>query len=257
MRTLDPRPRLAMEAAAASLAFFTGARVHLVNGPVDWLLTVVWLVVLTNSFNLLDNMDGAAAVVATTTAVALTVAAVVGGQVLVGGLAAIVAGSCLGFLLYNWHPARIFMGDAGSLFLGFLLAALALKLRFSVGHLSAAVAVVFLAGPALFDTTLVVLSRSRARRPIYLGGTDHTSHRLLGLGLSTHGVGMVLLAVTAVCGGLGVAVGHGVVTPWVALPLASTGVVLLAALLRQERSGEVEHVPLAIGEPIAVLADIE
>src|SRR3954447_12028656 len=119
MRMLGPFPRLAMEASAATLAFATGVRVHLVNGPVDWTLTVVWLVVLTNAFNLLDNMDGLAAVIATITAIGLAVTAAIGGQALVGALASIVAGACLGFLIYNWHPARIFMGDAGSLFLGF------------------------------------------------------------------------------------------------------------------------------------------
>jgi hypothetical protein len=142
--------------------------------------------------------------------VALAVAAVLGGQVLVGGMAAIVAGSCLGFLLYNWYPARIFMGDAGSLFVGFLLAALALKLRFPVGHLAGAAAVGLLAGLALFDTALVVISRVWHRRPIYLGGTDHTSHRLMRLGMSTPAVGVLLMVVTGLCGAIGVAVGRGV-----------------------------------------------
>src|SRR5438477_548004 len=83
---------------------------------------------------------------------------------------------CVGFLLYNWHPARIFLGDAGSLFLGFLLAALALELRSTAGHRAVLAAVVLLAGMALFDTTLVVVSRVRAGRSIMVGGTDHTSH---------------------------------------------------------------------------------
>jgi UDP-GlcNAc:undecaprenyl-phosphate GlcNAc-1-phosphate transferase len=254
MRTLDPRPRLAMEAAAASLAFFVGARLYLVNGPVDWVLTVIWLVVLTNSFNLLDNMDGAAGLVGAGTAVALTVAAVLGGQVLVGGMAAVVAGSCIGFLLYNWHPARIFMGDAGSLFLGFLLAALALKLRFPVHQSARLTAVILLAGVALFDTTLVVISRVRERRPIYLGSTDHTSHRLMRLGLSTPAVGLVLTAATAVCGSLGVAVGRGAVSPWVLLPVAAFGVALLAFLLANRPLEERVPVALSTVEPTPVLA---
>src|SRR4051812_41101301 len=164
MRTLGPGPRVFMEAVAATAAFLTGARVHLVNDPVDWALTVVWLVLLTNSFNLLDNMDGAAALIGTVSAVAIAVCAALGGQVLVAGLAVAVAGACAGFLLYNWHPARIFMGDAGSLFLGFLLASLALKLRFPAGHRAGLVAVALVAAPAIFDTTLVVISRRRAGR---------------------------------------------------------------------------------------------
>src|SRR4051812_9432138 len=132
VRTLGPAPRLAVEVAAATLAFSMGARVALVGGVGDWALTVLWLVVVTNAFNLLDNMDGAAGGVGCTIAIALAIAAVVDGQFFVAGLAAVVAGACLGFLLHNWHPARIFMGDAGSLFIGFLLASIALELRFAV-----------------------------------------------------------------------------------------------------------------------------
>lgn len=235
VRTLGPLPRVVIEAMAASLAFATGARVHLVNGPVDWLLTVTWLVVLTNSFNLLDNMDGAAGLIGTATAVALAVAAMLGGQTLVGGLAAVVAGCCAGFLLYNWYPARIFMGDAGSLFLGFLLASLALKLRFPVSHIAGLAAVALLAGVALFDTALVIVSRLRGGRPIYLGGTDHTSHRLLSLGLSTPMVGVTLLAATALCGSLGVAVGRGALSAWAFVPVAASGLALIPVLLAYER----------------------
>jgi len=254
VRTLGPLPRVAIEAMAASLAFATGARVHLLNGPVDWLLTVTWLVVLTNSFNLLDNMDGAAGLVGTATAIAISVAAMLGGQTLVGGLAAVVAGSCAGFLLYNWYPARIFMGDAGSLFLGFLLASLALKLRFPVHHLAALAAVALLAGLALFDTTLVVISRWRDGRPSYLGGTDHTSHRLLRLGLSTPMVGVALLVATAFCGGLGVAVGRGLVSAWVFVPVAVTGLALIPALLAQDRTEEVGVVAI-VREPAPLLLE--
>jgi len=254
MRMLDPRPRLVMEAAAASLAFFTGARIHLVNGPVDWALTVTWLVVLTNSFNLLDNMDGAAAVIGSATAVALAVAAMLGGQVLVGGLAAIVAGSCLGFLLYNWYPARIFMGDAGSLFVGFLLSALALKLRFPVGHLAGVLAVALLAGVALFDTTLVVISRTRHGRPLFMGGTDHTSHRLMRLGMSTPAVGVLLMVVTGMCGAIGVAVGRGVLSAWVVAPVAAAGLLALTSLLSREAAEDAQTATLPGVEP-AVLPE--
>jgi UDP-GlcNAc:undecaprenyl-phosphate GlcNAc-1-phosphate transferase len=234
MRMLGPVPRLITEVAAASLAFATGARVHLVNDPVDWVLTVAWLVILTNAFNLLDNMDGAAGVIASVTAVALTVTAALGGQVLVAGLAAIVAGSCVGFLLYNWHPARIFLGDAGSLFLGFLLAALALELRSTAGHRAVLAAVVLLAGPALFDTTLVVVSRVRAGRSIMVGGTDHTSHRLARRGLPTRVVVGLLAVVTAVSCSLGVAVSRGTLSPWTVVPLALVACIAMAVLLRED-----------------------
>ena len=151
-------------------------------------VSVIALVVLTNSFNLLDNMDSAAGAIAATIATALAVTALLEGQILVGGLAVVVASASLGFLVYNWHPASIFMGDAGSLFLGFLLAVIALKLRTGVGHFPSAVAAVLLVAPAVLDTTLVVISRVRSGRPIYIGGTDHSSHRLMLLGIGPRAV---------------------------------------------------------------------
>ena len=258
VRSLGPGFRLVMETLAATIAFLLGARVHLVGDVGDWALTVAWIVVLTNSFNLLDNMDGAAAVVASVTAVALTVAAALGGQVLVAEVAVVVAGCAVGFLVYNWHPARIFMGDAGSLFLGFMLSSLALKLRFSTGHVSGLVAVVFLAGPALFDTVLVVVSRTRSGRNIFSGGTDHTSHRLMRMGLTPRSVAAILALVAGLSGAFGVLVGRGTLAPWVVLPSALIAAVLLGLLLteppeaavmveapeREQRNGRRVVVPL-------------
>ncbi|MDQ4133751.1 MAG: undecaprenyl/decaprenyl-phosphate alpha-N-acetylglucosaminyl 1-phosphate transferase [Actinomycetota bacterium] len=233
LRTVGPGKRLLVEVLAASMVFAAGARVQLVGGVGDWALTVAWLVVITNAFNLLDNMDGCAAFMATVTGLGLAVAAHLEGQVLVAGMAALVAGASAGFLVHNWHPARIFMGDAGSLFLGFLLATIALKLRFPVPHIDGAVAVAFLAAPALFDTTLVVISRAQAHRPIWIGGTDHTSHRLRDLGLGTRLVSAVMATSTAACCALGILIGRGLVPTLYALaPACAVGVVLLVLLLR-------------------------
>jgi UDP-GlcNAc:undecaprenyl-phosphate/decaprenyl-phosphate GlcNAc-1-phosphate transferase len=241
VRTLGPVIRVVAEIVAALLAAAAGARAHLIGGPLDWIVTAVWLVVITNSFNLLDNMDGVAGMIATTTAVALVVAAGLQGQWLVGSMAAVLAGSCLGFLLYNWHPARIFMGDAGSLFLGFLLGSIALKLRFPVSHRASLSAVLLLTGPALFDTTLVVLSRLHAGTPIYLGGTDHSSHRLLRLGLTTRTVASILALACVASSSLGVAVGRGIVSPLPVLSGAGLAAIAgLAFLLRLPATTE-EH----------------
>jgi UDP-GlcNAc:undecaprenyl-phosphate GlcNAc-1-phosphate transferase len=233
VRTLPPKVRLVVEGGAASVVFFYGSRVNVFGGAGDFVLTVAWLVIITNSFNLLDNVDGAMGAIGTTIAFALTCAAVLEGQYLVGALAAVVAGACLGFLMHNWHPASIFMGDAGSLFLGFLLAAIGLKLRTAVDHGPSVVAVLLLVGPALFDTTLVVISRVRAGRRIYLGNTDHTSHRFLRLGLSHTATTLVLVAGTAYSCGFGVAVARGGVSA--ELAVAATVVpaaIALALLLR-------------------------
>ena len=233
IRTVRPLVRLVIEIVAAIAVVAAGASVQLFGGPVDFAISVAFLVVLTNAFNLLDNMDGALGSIGAVVAVALAVTALLEGQVLVGGLAAVVACACLGFLVHNWHPARIFMGDAGSLFLGFLLAVIALKLRTGVPRPASAVALVLLLGLALFDTTLVVISRTRAGRPIYLGGTDHTAHRLMLLGFSPRTSTAVLVGVAAGSAGLGVLVAEGIVTPATAAPLAAVvGVAGLCFMLR-------------------------
>jgi UDP-GlcNAc:undecaprenyl-phosphate GlcNAc-1-phosphate transferase len=180
-------------------------------------------------------MDAAAGSIATIIASALALTALIEGQLIVGGLAVVVAAACLAFLLYNWHPAKIFMGDAGSLFLGFLLAVISLKLRTSVSHFASIVAVVLLVGPAVLDTSLVVLSRVRNRRPIYIGGTDHTSHRLVLLGIPSAMVTAILAVGTMMSCGLGVLVAEGVVSPVVAVPLA--GIPAFAALIFLLRVG--------------------
>ncbi|MDP1792978.1 MAG: MraY family glycosyltransferase [Acidimicrobiales bacterium] len=233
LRNLRPGPRLLAEAFAALMAAAAGAHVELFDNPLDIALTVVWLVGVTNAFNLVDNMDGAAGGIAAASAVGLAVAAGLQDQILVGGIAAVIAGSCLGFLVHNWYPARIFMGDAGALPLGYLLAAIALKLRFPAPHASSITAIVLFTAPALFDTTLVVISRTARGKPVYVGGTDHTSHRLLRLGWSTHVVAGLITVVAGTTAALGVLVGREVLPALpVVLPVTLIGVALLGLLLR-------------------------
>jgi UDP-GlcNAc:undecaprenyl-phosphate GlcNAc-1-phosphate transferase len=217
VRTVRPGVRLLVEVAAASIAVAAGAKASLFGDPIDTIITVVWIVVITNAFNLLDNMDAACGVISTIIASALAVVALLEGQQLVGGLGVVVAAACIAFLLYNWHPARIFMGDAGALFLGYLLAVISLKLRTDVSHFASAVSLVLLVGPAVFDTSLVIVSRLSTGRRIFTGGTDHTSHRLVLLGFGDVQVAWILGAVTACSCTLGVLVAEHLVNPWVAI----------------------------------------
>ena len=238
IRGLGPRPRLLVEFGAALLAVSAGARINVFGEVVDVTVSVIALVILTNSFNLLDNIDSAASAIAATIASALAVTALLGGQMLVGGLAVVVAAASLGFLVYNWHPASIFMGDAGSLFLGFLLAVIALKLRTGVGHFPSAVAALLLVAPAVLDTTLVVISRLRSGRPIYIGGTDHTSHRLMLLGVGPRLVIAILVLGTAFSATMGVLVSQDVVHPVLAAAFVFIPALFaLVALLRVGRYG--------------------
>lgn len=175
--------KLIFQAAAACILIFSGVQVRLFDGILDIILTLFWVVGITNAFNLLDNMDGLSSGVATIAAAFFTLLAAMSDQYLVGTLAAALCGSCLGFLVYNWNPARVFMGDTGSLFLGFLLAAVGIKLRFPANSASVTwmIPVLILALP-IFDTTLVFFSRiRRGKNPLTTAGKDHVSHRLARL----------------------------------------------------------------------------
>src|SRR5205814_6063788 len=122
---------------------------------------------------------------------------------LVATLAAVLVGACIGFLYYNFNPASIFMGDTGSLFLGFMLATVGIKLKFSANtDFVTWMVPVLVLGVPLFDTTLVTLSRIRRGIPISRGGRDHFSHRLVAMGLTRREAVLVLYLIQ---GGLGVA----------------------------------------------------
>ncbi len=151
----------------------------------DAALTVLWVVGITAAFSILDHMDGLCAGVAAVAAVFFTAFAMWSGQVLVSTLAAAVLGAALGFLRWNFNPAKIFMGDGGAMFLGFLMATLALKLRVAQPvHGGSWLVPVFILGVPIFDTLLVSISRSRrGLLPFATPGKDHTAHRLSNLGL--------------------------------------------------------------------------
>jgi UDP-GlcNAc:undecaprenyl-phosphate GlcNAc-1-phosphate transferase len=168
----------------------------------DVALTVFWVVGITNAFNLIDNMDGLSGGVGAVAAAFFTLLAAMSRppQVLVGALSAALSGVCLGFLVYNFNPATIFMGDAGAMFIGYMLAAIGIKLRFpgNVTFVTWMIPVLVLGVP-IFDTTLVFLSRlRRSLNPLTTPGTDHTSHRLVRLGFTQREA--VLMLYLAGCG---------------------------------------------------------
>jgi UDP-GlcNAc:undecaprenyl-phosphate GlcNAc-1-phosphate transferase len=147
---------------------------------------VIWVVGIANAINFLDNMDGLAAGLASVSAGFFLVMAILEELTLVSALAAATLGASLGFLYHNFQPASLFMGDAGSLLLGYTLAVLGIKLNFPGRPLASTwmIPIIVLALP-IFDTTWVIISRLRRGLPVYLGGKDHISHRLCSrLGMS-------------------------------------------------------------------------
>ena len=151
----------------------------------DIFITVLWIVGICNSINFFDNLDGGAAGTVAIAAISLTYLAIAGNQYFIAALSIVIAGSTLGFLIWNRVPARIYMGDAGALFLGVLLAILAVRFKptTETSISSFAIPILLLAIPIL-DTTVAVFSRLRRKVSPFQGGKDHLSHRLVRAGLS-------------------------------------------------------------------------
>jgi UDP-GlcNAc:undecaprenyl-phosphate GlcNAc-1-phosphate transferase len=207
LRGMAAWPRIVCEVAAGFGLYAVGVGVELFHSDVaNAIITVVWVVGIINAFNLLDNMDGLSAGVAAIGAGWLFVIAAVNGQFLVAGLAAGTAGCALGFLRHNFHPARIYMGDCGSLFLGFLLAYLGMKLRFGGPTSVTFLVPILVLGVAILDTTLVTLCRVAHRISPFQGGRDHVSHRLVAIGVPVPAAVAIIYVAAATLGALGLVV---------------------------------------------------
>jgi UDP-GlcNAc:undecaprenyl-phosphate/decaprenyl-phosphate GlcNAc-1-phosphate transferase len=208
MRGASPATKVAVQAAAAfglcaqagavrSIVLPWGAPIEL--GALAWPLTILWLIGLSNAFNMIDGLDGLAAGNGSATACVLTLAALAQGSP-VAPLAAALAGALLGFLWYNRAPASIFLGDSGSLSVGFALAALALQAATNeAGEVALAVPVLALALP-LADAGLAIVRRLRARRPLFAADREHLHHLLVARGLDAETAAGALVALAGACG---------------------------------------------------------
>jgi len=187
----------------ALILIFTGVRVAIFQQPaLNIAATIVWVLFITNAVNFLDNMDGLSAGVSAMASAYFLLLAALSGQYLVGALAAALLGACIGFLVYNFNPASIFMGDAGSLFLGFVLAAVGIKLRFpsNIPAVTWMVPVLVLGVPIL-DTSLVIVSRlRRGKNPFTTPGKDHLSHRLVKMGYTRREAVLMLYLLSSIFG---------------------------------------------------------
>ncbi|MGH2542972.1 MAG: glycosyltransferase family 4 protein [Ardenticatenaceae bacterium] len=204
---LGALPKLLAQVGGAIILMLTGVMVQLpIPAALNVALTLLWVVGITNALNLLDNMDGLSGGVGAVASVFFLLLAALSGQYLVGAMAAAVLGACLGFLLYNFNPASIFMGDTGSLFLGFVLAALGIKMRFptNVPWVTWMIPLFVLAVP-LFDTTLVFVSRlRRGTNPLTTPGQDHLSHRIVARGWSRREAVMLIYLAGCATGALAI-----------------------------------------------------
>ncbi|GBC97540.1 putative undecaprenyl-phosphate N-acetylglucosaminyl 1-phosphate transferase [bacterium HR17] len=208
--SLPAKVKLAGQIVAALLPLAFGVRIKFLNNPVGdgylflaewqaWLLTLLWIVGLINAINLIDGLDGLAAGVSFFAALTLTFLAAVQGLTPVAVAFAAVAGACIGFLPYNFHPARVFMGDTGAMALGYLFATLSV-----LGAVKsiAALSVLFMTGIMLAypisDTAFAIFRRWLSRRPIFSADREHLHHRLLDSGFDQRQAVLVLYALTLI-----------------------------------------------------------
>lgn len=234
IKKLDPWPRFIAQnlvgiVIAGILIFTDTLGSPSGNIVIDLFLTLLWIVGLTNSINFFDNIDGGASGSIAISSFFLFLLAFQGGQYSIAALSIVLAGATLGFLLWNRPPARIYMGDAGALFLGLLIATLSLRFDPNPIFLSASFAIpVFLLAIPILDTSVAVISRLRRGISPFQGGQDHLSHRLMRSGLGKRQAVFLLWIMSSVFCGLAVGISNapysverflvlvGVIT-WIAL----------------------------------------
>jgi UDP-GlcNAc:undecaprenyl-phosphate GlcNAc-1-phosphate transferase len=236
-RHVPPMRKLLVQVLAASIAFVAGFRIDGVSVP--WVgtfsmgafalpVTIAWVVGITNAVNLIDGLDGLAAGIAFFAALTNLVVASLGSQTFVGVAMATLLGALLGFLFFNFNPARIFMGDSGSYFVGFVLGTMSLAGSMQKTSTAVSLLVPVLAlGVPIFDTLFTMLRRFLERRPIFSPDRGHIHHRLLDMGLTQRRVVLILYGASLVltCAAIGVSLG----TRWtVGLALLAASAILIA-----------------------------
>jgi UDP-GlcNAc:undecaprenyl-phosphate/decaprenyl-phosphate GlcNAc-1-phosphate transferase len=205
--SVGPYVKFAVQGLAATMLFMGGLRIlnipvlfgeHDLPWPVGLAFTILWVLAITNAFNLIDGLDGLAAGSALFSTLVVFVVTLLNGYSLVTVMTIALAGAILGFLRYNFNPATIFLGDSGSLFIGFLLSALALAgAQKSPTIVAVAIPVVSFGLPIL-ETSLSILRRLISGRPVFTADREHIHHKLLQHGLTHRQVVIVLYAVSAV-----------------------------------------------------------
>jgi UDP-GlcNAc:undecaprenyl-phosphate GlcNAc-1-phosphate transferase len=184
---LNPQVKLVGQVIVSALMVALGIRIEIIPWPVVSIpLTIFWMVALTNAFNLIDNMDGLAAGVAAISSAVLLIFSLQSGDYVVAALSAALGGAALGFLVFNFNPASIFMGDCGSMSLGFCLACFSIlgTWRHATNLVVSLTVPILVLGIPIFDTAFVTVTRKLRGVPISQGGQDHVSHHLVRLGLS-------------------------------------------------------------------------
>ncbi len=210
LRSLPAKWKLAAQLAAAAVVCGFGIRVDLIPqldylnlGWLSWPITIVWIVGITNAVNLIDGLDGLSAGISAATCAVVATFAIFTGQIAMACLMLALLGSLIGFLVYNFNPAKIFMGDSGSMFLGFFLAVSSVVCATKVAALMGLILPALALGLPIFDMLLSVIRRILDRRSVFAADRGHVHHRLLEKGLKHHHVVIVMYLVTLLAAGAG------------------------------------------------------
>lgn len=202
IKKLKPWPRFVAQNTLAIIVALSLISTNTLGSPtgislLDFGITLIWLVGITNAINFFDNIDGGASGAVAIIAAALTLIAFQNGQVLISAMASVLVGSTIGFLVWNRPPARIYMGDAGALFLGTLIASLTIRVDSNdvIGYFGLFIPLLLLAIPIL-DTSVAVLNRMRRGISPFQGGKDHLSHRIIRLGVDRKFTVVILWCLT-------------------------------------------------------------
>jgi UDP-GlcNAc:undecaprenyl-phosphate GlcNAc-1-phosphate transferase len=233
---LEPWPKLAGQLIAVFVLIRSGIRIEIAALP-DWLdvaLTVFWMIGIINAMNIIDVMDGLAGGVGVVACLWLFVVAILNQDMTIAVMVAALAGSLIGFLRFNFHPAKIYLGDSGSLFIGLMLGALAMIGKYTKVNPVSLLVPVFVLGVPIFDTFFVMYIRRLRGIPMFLGSPDHFALRLRRWALSVPQVAIVSYAVAFLLGAVGVGLMF-VRTDIALVMVAATAVALIATALWLQR----------------------
>jgi UDP-GlcNAc:undecaprenyl-phosphate GlcNAc-1-phosphate transferase len=211
IKDISPKLKLAGQIIAAMIAVYGGAKINYITNPIPGYnviylehfatpISILWIVGITNTINLVDGLDGLASGVAAISASTMMFMASISGFDYILLECAVIAGSSLGFLPYNFNPAKIFMGDTGSLFLGYMLAVISILGFLKTVTLAAIIIMVLVLGIPLFDTFFAIVRRIRNKKPIMEADRGHVHHRLLAKGFTQRQTVLILYIVSILFG---------------------------------------------------------
>lgn len=205
IKPLSAKTKLLAQIAAAMIVVYGGIRIEFINIPLtdevlyfgqwSWLISIIWIVGITNALNLIDGLDGLAAGVSSIALGTIFIMSLMMGNIAVATISLILLGSTIGFLFFNFYPAKIFMGDSGSLYLGFFLAALSI-LGFKNITVISYVFPILILGVPIFDTFFAIIRRYRSGKSIIAPDKKHLHHCLIALGFSHRKTVLIIYGIT-------------------------------------------------------------